>query len=86
MSDRKTDALTLIFSDSPVAESAEIRSRMIGDCDVSGDLVSPEILDALQWIPWSDGMEHQVLPPGLGEGSDRLSVSTGIPGERLGLL
>ncbi len=44
--DRETDTLTLIFSDSEVAESDELREGLIIDYNEAGHIVSVEILDA----------------------------------------
>lgn len=38
--DNKTDTLTIIFNDAPVAESDEDKPGVILDYDVSGNLVS----------------------------------------------
>jgi uncharacterized protein YuzE len=44
--DRRTDALTLVFSDAPAAESAEGKPGVLLDYDVGGNLVSLKILEA----------------------------------------
>ena len=44
--DRETDTLTIILSEAPVEESDEDKPGVILDYDVSGNLVSLDILDA----------------------------------------
>jgi uncharacterized protein YuzE len=44
--DGKTDTLTVIFRDVPVAESDEDKPGVILDYDVAGNIVSIEVLDA----------------------------------------
>lgn len=44
--DAKTDTLTVVFRDVPVAESDEERSGVILDYDAAGNIVSIEVLDA----------------------------------------
>jgi len=44
--DARTDSLTIIFRDVPVAESDEDKPGVILDYDAAGNLVSVEVLDA----------------------------------------
>ena len=44
--DKETDTLTLILSDSEIAESDELREGIIIDYDAKGGIVSVEILEA----------------------------------------
>ena len=60
--DRKTDTLTIIFSDTPVAESDEDKPGVILDYDASGNLVSLEILDASRRIALPSRIEYEVSP------------------------
>ncbi len=60
--DRETDSMTIIFADSPVAESDEEKPGMILDYDDSGNIVSLEILDASRHIALPDRLEYQILP------------------------
>ena len=48
--DRETDTLSLIFNESKVAESDELRDGIIVDYNTDGKVVSVEILDASQHI------------------------------------
>ena len=58
--DRETDTLTVIFTDTSVAESDEDKPGVILDYDAAGNLVSLEILDASQRIAFPDRIEYQV--------------------------
>ena len=62
--DSKTDTLTIIFSDAPVAESDDDKPGTILDYNASGDLVSIEILDASQRVELPTQIEYQVVPFG----------------------
>ncbi len=62
--DSETDTLTVIFADSPVAESDEDKPGTILDYDVSGNLVSIEILDASRRVGLPTQIEYQVMPVG----------------------
>jgi uncharacterized protein YuzE len=63
--DSKTDTLTIILSDTPVAESDEDKPGVILDYDASGNLVSLEILDASRRIGLPTQIEYQVVPAGI---------------------
>jgi len=60
--DQETDTLTVIFIDTQVAESDEEKPGVILDYDSLGNLVSLEILDASQRIPFPNQIEYQVTP------------------------
>ncbi len=60
--DRETDTLTIVFSESPVAESDEDKPGVILDYDASGNLVSLEILDASRRVTLPSRIEYQVEP------------------------
>jgi YD repeat-containing protein len=60
--DSATDTLTVIFADSPVAESDEDKPGTILDYDASGNLVSIEILDASRRVGMPTQIEYQVVP------------------------
>ena len=61
---RETDTLTVILSDTPVAESDEDKPGTILDYDASGNLVSLEVLDASRRIILPNQIEYQVVPAG----------------------
>ncbi len=48
--DRDTDTLTIVFSDTAVPESDEVRPGYILDWDEAGNLVSIEILNASEHL------------------------------------
>jgi uncharacterized protein YuzE len=60
--DRKTDILTIIFSETTVAESDEDKPGVILDYDTNGNLVSLEILDASRRVSVPGKIEYQVSP------------------------
>jgi len=60
--DRQTDTLTVIFTETPVAESDEDKPGIILDYDESGNLVSLEILDASRRVMSPTRIEYQVAP------------------------
>jgi uncharacterized protein YuzE len=60
--DRKTDILTIIFSETAVAESDEDKPGVILDYDTNGNLVSLEILDASRRVSVPSKIEYQVSP------------------------
>ena len=60
--DRQTDTLTVVFTETPVAESDEDKPGIILDYDVSGNLVSLEILDASHRAMVPTRIEYQVVP------------------------
>jgi uncharacterized protein YuzE len=60
--DRETDTLTVIFAETPVAESDEDKPGIILDYDAAGNLVSLEILDASHRVTAPSRIEYQVAP------------------------
>jgi uncharacterized protein YuzE len=62
--DRETDTLTIIFTETPIAESNEDKPGVILDYDTSGNLVSLEILDASRRVTAPSKIEYQVSPTG----------------------
>ena len=58
--DRETDTLTVIFAETPVAESDEDKPGVILDYDVAGNLVSLEILDASRRVTLPSQIEYRV--------------------------
>ena len=60
--DLETDTLTVIFTETPVAESDEDKPGVILDYDESGNLVSLEILDASRRVTLPGRIEYQVAP------------------------
>ncbi len=60
--DRDTDTLTIIFTETPVAESDEDKPGVILDYDDKGNLVSLEILDASRRVNAPSKIEYQVSP------------------------
>jgi uncharacterized protein YuzE len=60
--DRETDTLTIIFTETRVAESDEDKPGVILDYDDKGNLVSLEILDASRRVNIPSKIEYQVSP------------------------
>jgi len=60
--DRDIDTLTVIFTDTPVAESDEDKPGVVLDYDANGNLVSLEILDASRRVNLPGKIEYQVSP------------------------
>jgi uncharacterized protein YuzE len=60
--DRETDTLTIVFAETPVAESDEDKPGIILDYDAAGNLVSLEILDASKRVAVPSRIEYQVEP------------------------
>jgi hypothetical protein len=54
--------LTVIFAETPVAESDEDKAGMILDYDAAGNLVPLEILDASHRVTSASCIEYQVAP------------------------
>jgi len=60
--DRDTDSLTIIFAETPIAESDEDKPGVVLDYDADGNLVSLEILDASRRVNVPGKIEYQVSP------------------------
>lgn len=60
--DSQTDTLTVVFTETPVAESDEDKPGIILDYDASGNLVSLEILDASRRAMVPTQIEYKVAP------------------------
>jgi len=60
--DRETDILTIVFTETPIAESDEDKPGMILDYDDKGNLVSMEIMDASRRVNVPSKIEYEVSP------------------------
>lgn len=58
--DSKTDTLTIIFRETPVAESDEDKAGIILDYDADGKIVSMEILDASKQVVQPNKMIYEL--------------------------
>ena len=58
--DARTDTLSVVFRDDPVAESDEDRPGVILDYDEHGNLLSLEILDASRRVTDTRRIEYQM--------------------------
>jgi YD repeat-containing protein len=58
--DPKTDTLTIILSEAPVAESDEDKPGVVLDYDASGNLVSLEVLDASRRVVRPTQMTYEL--------------------------
>lgn len=63
--DSETDTLTVIFTETVVAESDEDKPGIVLDYDISGNLVSLEILDASRRVGLPTQIEYAVVPAGV---------------------
>ena len=60
--DQAADVLTIIFTETPVAESNEDKPGVILDYDDKDNLVSLEIMDASRRVSVPSKIEYQVSP------------------------
>ncbi len=60
--DQKADTLTIIFAETPVAESDEDKPGVILDYGDKGNLVSLEIMDASRRVSLLCKIEYEVSP------------------------
>ena len=60
--DQAADILTIVFTETPIAESDEDKPGMILDYDDKGNLVSLEIMDASQRVNVPSKIEYEVSP------------------------
>jgi uncharacterized protein YuzE len=60
--DSETDTLTVVFADTPVAESDEDKPGIVLDYDAAGNLVSLEIMDASRRVGLPTQIEYQMIP------------------------
>ena len=58
--DARTDTLTIVLRETPVAESDEDKPGVILDYDASGNIVSMEVLDASQRVLQPTRMEYEL--------------------------
>ncbi len=58
--DLDTDTLNLLFRDEPVAESDELRERLIIDYGHDGRIVSGEVLDASEHVAEPQSIAYEL--------------------------
>lgn len=58
--DTKTDTLTIVLREGPIAESDEDKPGVILDYDAAGNIVSLEVLDASQRVLQPTRMEYEL--------------------------
>jgi len=59
--DKETDTLSLIFNESQIIESDELRDGIIIDFDIQGHIVAVEILDASQTIKDPTAISYEMV-------------------------
>jgi len=62
--DARTDTLSILLSNQPVAESDEDKPGVILDYDASGSIVSMEILDASRRVDEPTQMDYELTAVG----------------------
>ena len=75
--DAKTDTLTVVFRDVPVAETDEDKPGVILDYDATGNIVSIEVLDASRRVEEPRKVTTEPLRQG---GAVILVSSSAVPG------
>lgn len=58
--DPETDTLSIIFRDTPVVESDEVREGIIVDYDYNGKIASIEVIDASEQVVEPRGIQYEL--------------------------